>query len=131
VIDKSLKNKENFRRLLPISTQEGMMSEPLQVSDADFEAEILKADTPAMVDFWAAWCGPCRAIAPVVEELARDYAGKVKVAKMNVDENAKTPAKYGIRAIPTLIIFKGGQVVEQITGAVSRSIIENALKKAL
>ena len=106
-------------------------SEPLQVSDATFEEEILKYDVPAMVDFWAAWCGPCRAIAPVVEELARDYQGKVKVAKMNVDENAKTPAKYGIRAIPTLIIFKGGQVLEQITGAVSRSLIENALKKAL
>jgi thioredoxin 1 len=107
------------------------MAEPLQVSDADFEQEILKSDIPALVDFWAAWCGPCRAIAPVVEELARDYQGKVKVVKMNVDENAKTPAKYGIRAIPTLIIFKEGQVVEQITGAVSRSIIENALKKAL
>jgi thioredoxin 1 len=107
------------------------MSEPLAVSDADFEQEILKADMPAMVDFWAAWCGPCRAIAPVVEELARDFAGKVKVAKMNVDENPKTPAKYGIRAIPTLIIFKGGQVVDQITGAVSRNIIENALKKAM
>ncbi|MDD2904589.1 MAG: thioredoxin [Syntrophales bacterium] len=106
-------------------------SEPLQVSDATFEEEILKSDMPAMVDFWAAWCGPCRAIAPVVEELARDYQGKVKVAKMNVDENAKTPAKYGIRAIPTLVIFKGGQVMEQITGAVSRSLIENALKKAL
>jgi thioredoxin 1 len=107
------------------------MAEPLQVSDADFEQEILKSDIPALVDFWAAWCGPCRAIAPVVEELAQDYQGKVKVAKMNVDENAKTPAKYGIRAIPTLIVFQGGQVVEQITGAVSRSIIENALKKAL
>ncbi len=107
------------------------MTEPLQVSDADFDQEILKSDIPAMVDFWAAWCGPCRAIAPVVEELARDYAGKVKVAKMNVDENAKTPTRYGIRAIPTLIIFKGGQVVEQITGAVSRALIENALKKAL
>ncbi|RJR35877.1 MAG: thioredoxin [Deltaproteobacteria bacterium] len=106
-------------------------SEPLQVSDATFEDEILKSEMPAMVDFWAAWCGPCRAIAPVVEELARDYQGKVKVAKMNVDENAKTPARYGIRAIPTLIIFKGGQVLEQITGAVSRSLIENALKKAL
>lgn len=107
------------------------MSEPFAVSDADFEQEILKSAIPAMVDFWAAWCGPCRAIAPVVEELARDYAGKVKVAKMNVDENAKTPAKYSIRAIPTLIIFKDGLVVEQITGAVSRSIIESALKKAL
>ena len=105
--------------------------EPLQVSDATFEDEILKSDIPAMVDFWAAWCGPCRAIAPVVEELARDYQGKVKVAKMNVDENAKTPAKYGIRAIPTLIIFKGGQVLQQVTGAVSRSLIESALKKAL
>ena len=81
------------------------MSEPLQVSDAEFEAEILKSEIPAMVDFWAAWCGPCRAIAPVVEELARDYAGKVKVAKMNVDENAKTPAKYGIRAIPTQVFL--------------------------
>lgn len=116
-----------------MSVQEGDMAgaEPFQVNDANFEEEILKSDLPAMVDFWAAWCGPCRAIAPVVEELARDYEGKVKVAKLNVDENAKTPAKYGIRAIPTLIIFKGGQVVEQITGAVSRSLIENALKKAL
>jgi thioredoxin 1 len=105
--------------------------EPVHVTDADFEPEILKSEIPAMVDFWAAWCGPCRAIAPVVEELARDYEGRLKVAKLNVDENAKTPAKYGIRAIPTLIIFKGGQVVEQITGAVSRSLIENALKKAL
>ena len=105
--------------------------EPIVVSDANFEDEILKADVPALVDFWAAWCGPCRAIAPVVEELARDYQSKAKVAKMNVDENAKTPAKYGIRAIPTLIIFKGGEVLEQITGAVSKSIIEGALKKAL
>ena len=106
-------------------------SEPMVVGDTNFEDEILKSNTPALVDFWAAWCGPCRAVAPVVEELARDYEGKVKVAKMNVDENPKTPVKYGIRAIPTLIIFKGGQVLEQITGAVSKSIIEGALKKAL
>ncbi len=107
------------------------MADPFPVTDANFDEEILKSDIPALVDFWAAWCGPCRAIAPVVEELAQEYQGKIKVAKMNVDENAKTPAKFGIRAIPTLIIFKGGQVVDQITGAVPRSVIENALKKAL
>lgn len=103
----------------------------LQVTDETFENEILQNQTPSLVDFWAAWCGPCRAIAPVIEELAESYSGKVTVAKMNVDENPKTPGKYGIRAIPTLIIFKGGQVAEQITGAVSKSHIEEALKKVL
>ncbi len=107
------------------------MADVLQVTDNDFEQEILKASMPALVDFWAAWCGPCRAIAPVIEELAKDYAGKVKIAKMNVDENAKTPVKYGIRAIPTLILFKNGAVVDQITGAVSKTQIENAIKKML
>jgi thioredoxin 1 len=107
------------------------MGELLQVSDADFEQEILKSELPVLVDFWAAWCGPCRAIAPVIEELAKDYAGKVKIAKMNVDENSKTPVKYGIRAIPTLIMFKNGNVMEQITGAVSKSQIDNAIKKLL
>jgi thioredoxin 1 len=103
----------------------------LQVTDETFENEILQNQTPSLVDFWAAWCGPCRAIAPVIEELAESYSGKLNVAKMNVDENPKTPGKYGIRAIPTLIIFKGGQVAEQITGAVSKSHIEEALKKVL
>lgn len=107
------------------------MGELLQVSDADFEQEILKSELPVLVDFWAAWCGPCRAIAPVIEELAKDYAGKVKIAKMNVDENSKTPVKYGIRAIPTLILFKNGNVMEQITGAVSKSQIDTAIKKML
>lgn len=107
------------------------MADVLQVTDSTFEQEILKADMPALVDFWAAWCGPCRAIAPVIEELAKDYAGKVKIAKLNVDENAKTPVKYGIRAIPTLILFKNGAVVDQITGAVSKAQIENAIKKML
>ena len=101
------------------------------VTDATFDADVLKADKPVLVDYWAEWCGPCKMIAPILDEVASAYQGKLTVAKMNVDENAKTPAKYGIRAIPTLIVFKGGQVVEQITGAVSRSIIENALKKAL
>ncbi|MGD8563969.1 MAG: thioredoxin [Desulfarculaceae bacterium] len=103
----------------------------LQVSDDNFDAEIIKSELPALVDFWAAWCGPCRAIAPVVEELAQEYAGKVKVAKMNVDENPTTPGQYGIRAIPTLILFKDGQVADQITGAVSKSHLESALQKVV
>jgi thioredoxin 1 len=106
-----------------------MAENVLQVTDDKFEEEILKSQIPALVDFWASWCGPCRAIAPVVEELAQEYAGKVKVAKLNVDENPKTPGQYGIRAIPTLIIFKDGKVAEQITGAVSKSHLEAALKK--
>ena len=103
----------------------------LQISDETFENEVLQHELPCLIDFWAAWCGPCRAIAPVIEELASQYDGKIRVAKMNVDENPKTPGKYGIRAIPTLILFKGGEVAEQITGAVSKSHIEEALKKVL
>ncbi len=108
-----------------------MAENVLQVTDDLFESEVLKSDMPVLVDFWAAWCGPCRAIAPVVEELASDYEGKVKVAKLNVDENPKTPGQYGIRAIPTLIVFKDGAVAEQITGAVSKSHIAAALDKLL
>jgi thioredoxin 1 len=100
-------------------------------TDGNFEPEILKSDIPTMVDFWAPWCGPCHVIAPVVEELAKEYAGKVKVAKMNVDENPATPSRYGIRGIPTLILFKDGQVFDQIVGAVSRSRVEDMIKKAL
>lgn len=103
----------------------------LHVGDADFDKMVLKSDLPVLVDFWAAWCGPCRAIAPVIEELATDYLGKAKIAKMNVDENPITPGKYGIRAIPTLIIFKGGKVMDQITGAVGKGAIEAALNKVL
>ena len=108
-----------------------MSDQVLHISDDSFDAEIMKSDVPALVDFWAAWCGPCRAIAPVVEELAAQYEGKVKIAKLNVDENPKTPGQYGIRAIPTLIFFKDGQVAEQITGAVSKAHIENAITKLL
>lgn len=108
-----------------------MAGNVLQVTDDTFDSEVLKSETPVLVDFWASWCGPCRAIAPVVEELSEQYAGKIKVAKLNVDESPKTPGQYGIRAIPTLIMFKGGQVADQITGAVSKSHIEQALQKLL
>ena len=108
-----------------------MSENVLQITDDNFDSEILKSETPALVDFWAAWCGPCRAIAPVVEELAESYSGKVKVGKCNVDENPQTPGQYGIRAIPTLILFKGGEVVDQITGAVSKSHLEEAINKVI
>ncbi|MBI5556704.1 MAG: thioredoxin [Deltaproteobacteria bacterium] len=99
------------------------------VTDKNFEEEILKSAIPALVDFWAPWCGPCKAIGPMINELAGEYAGKVKVAKMNVDENPETPGKYGIRAIPTLIFFKGGKVADQITGAVGKTQLAAMLDK--
>ncbi len=107
------------------------MSKYLTVSDATFESEVLKSDKPVLVDFWAPWCGPCRMIAPIVEELANDYDGKAVIAKVNVDDNPKISMQFGIRSIPTLLIFKNGQVVDQIVGAVPRGVIENKLKSQL
>lgn len=102
------------------------------ITDANFDETVLKSDIPVLLDFWAPWCGPCRAVGPIVDELATEYEGKLLVAKMNVDENPATPTKFGIRAIPTLIIFKGGEAVEQITGAVTKATIKDTLaKKAL
>jgi len=101
------------------------------VSDADFEAEILKSELPALVDFSAVWCVPCKMMAPIVDGLAVELGGKVKVRQMDVDANPKTPAKYGIRGIPTLLVFKGGQLVESIVGAVSKDKIVAALNKHL
>ena len=107
------------------------MGDVLQVTDADFEEEIVKSDLPAMVDFWAEWCGPCKTVGPVVEELALEYKDKIKIAKMNVDENRETPAKFGIRNIPTLILFKGGEVAQTIVGAYPKSHLDGELKKLL
>ncbi|WP_291319587.1 thioredoxin [Desulfonatronospira sp.] len=104
---------------------------PNSVTDNNFEEEVLKCELPVLVDFWAPWCGPCRAIGPVVEELAQEYTGRLKVLKMNVDENPSTPGKYGIRAIPTLILYKGGDVMEQVTGAVSKANLKQMIDKAV
>lgn len=103
----------------------------LQVSEETFETEVLKSSLPTLVDFWAPWCGPCKAISPVIEELAHEYAGKIKLVKVNVDDNPGVAAQYGIRAIPTLIFFKDGKLVNQITGAVSKASLDQALQKLL
>ncbi len=100
-------------------------------SDANFDSDVLKSNVPVLVDFWAEWCGPCRALAPTLEALAEAYAGKVGVYKMNVDENANTPTQFGIRSIPTVLLFKGGQKVDQVIGAVPRSTLEDMIKKHL
>jgi len=107
------------------------MADILHVTDADFENEIIKSDIPAMVDFWADWCGPCKMVAPVIEELADEFKGKVKIAKMNVDQNRQTPAKFGIRSIPTMIFFKNGEVVNVIIGAQPKEILKRELEKLL
>ena len=107
------------------------MAGVLEVTDATFEQEVLKSEQPVLVDFWAVWCGPCKAIAPVVESLAATYDGKLKVAKVNVDQNAASPSRYGIRGIPTLLFFKGGKVVEQIVGFKSQEDLEAAVQRAI
>jgi thioredoxin 1 len=103
----------------------------LEVSDATFDQEVLKSEQPVLVDFWAVWCGPCKAIAPVVDSLATTYAGKLKVAKVNVDENGATPSRYGIRGIPTLLFFKGGKVADQVVGYVPQNVIEEKVQRLL
>ena len=103
------------------------MASVQSVGDDTFEHEVLKSPTPVLIDFWAPWCAPCRAIAPVVEEIAGEYAGRLKVLKMNVDDNPQTPSRYGVRGIPNLILFQGGQVKEQIVGAVPKAALLKAI----
>ena len=109
-----------------------MASEDLiTITDDNFQTEVLASKEPVLVDFWAAWCGPCKAIGPAVEELAREYKGKIKVGKMDIDAQQGVPQKYGIMSIPTLILFKDGQVADQIVGAVPKTKIDQMLKRAV
>jgi thioredoxin 1 len=105
------------------------MGKYVEVTDTNFEEEVLKSDIPVLVDYWAVWCAPCKMIAPIVEEISNEKDGVVKVAKMDVDSNPATATKFGIRSIPTLMIFKNGEVVDQIIGAVPKSMIEEKLQK--
>jgi thioredoxin 1 len=102
-----------------------------QITDGSFDNEVLKSDLPVLIDFWAPWCGPCKAIGPVVDEVAKEYGGRLKVVKMNVDDNPQTPSKYGVRGIPNLILFKGGQVKEQIVGAVPKAQLVKAIDQVV
>ncbi|MEP0828967.1 MAG: thioredoxin [bacterium] len=107
------------------------MSKPVEISDGSFEAEVIKSDKPVIVDFWATWCGPCKMIAPILEEVASEYDGKLKIAKMDVDSNTKVASQYGIMSIPTLLFFKNGQLVDQVIGAIPKAQLVNRLAKVL
>ncbi len=103
----------------------------MEVTDSNFQNEVLKSDKPVLLDFWAEWCGPCKMISPIVEELAKEYDGKLKVGKVDVDSNQQTSMQYGIRSIPTLLIFKGGKVVDQLVGAVPKKVLSEKITKHL
>lgn len=107
------------------------MSKLQEVNDQNFEQEVLQSDKPVLVDFWAAWCAPCRMIAPTVEQIAEQYTGRAKVVKLNVDENSQTSAKYNIKGIPTLLLFKDGAIKDQIVGATSRDVIAKMIENQL
>ena len=108
-----------------------MADNVIEFNDQNFESEVLESKTPVLVDFWAVWCGPCKAIAPIIEEIANDFNGKVSVGKVDVDNNNQVAMKYGIRSIPTLLLFNNGEVVDQVIGNVGKESIESMLSKAL
>jgi thioredoxin 1 len=108
-----------------------MSQQIMEIDDSTFKSEVLEADSPVLVDFWAPWCGPCKAIGPVLDELSQSFGEQIKFTKCNVDNSPVTPGKYGIRSIPTLILFKNGEIVDQITGMVAKTRIEETLKKAI
>ena len=107
------------------------MSSAAAVTDSDFTKEVIESTIPVVVDFWATWCGPCQVMGPVVDAIAGEYVGKVKILKLSVDENQATPAKYGVRGIPTLILFNKGEVVDRLVGAQPKANVENLLKKVI
>jgi thioredoxin 1 len=107
------------------------VAKPFEVTDANFDSEVLKSDTPVLVDFWAPWCGPCRMVAPIVDELSEEYDGKVKFVKLNTDDNVRTASTYGIRSIPSLLVFKGGEVAGQIVGFRPKSDLKQRLDAVL
>jgi thioredoxin 1 len=118
--------------IVPFSPgKEKSVANVTEVSDGSFDQEVLKAQVPVLIDFWAPWCGPCKAISPVVEQLAGEYGDRIKVVKMNVDDNPQTPSRYGVRGIPNLILFKGGEVADQIVGAVPRAHLVKAIDRVL
>ena len=108
-----------------------MAENVMEFDDQNFDSDVLEAGMPVLVDFWAVWCGPCKAIAPIVEEVANDYSGKVRVGKMDVDSNNQVAMRYGIRSIPTLLLFSGGEVVDQVIGNVGKESIKSMLSKAI
>ena len=108
-----------------------MSENAMEVTDGNFEQLVIKSDAPFLVDFWAPWCGPCRMVAPVVDELAKEYEGRLKVGKVNVDDNQEVAARYGISSIPTLLFFKGGELVERITGALPKAALKQVVDKVV